>query len=147
MACGLVSAGSTGTCHEAARHRAVTEIQPGSYVFMDRFHDGLVDEFAHSLAVAATVITRHGDLVVLDAGRKALGTDLGPPILPAGLDQVFLHEEHLGARDTTGKVALGDRLLVVPGYAPSSVNLFGHYTVLTVDGEVDRWDVRARHET
>jgi D-serine deaminase-like pyridoxal phosphate-dependent protein len=145
IGCPLVSAGSTGTCHEAAQHPAVTEIQPGSYVFMDRFHDRLVDDFAHSLAVATTVLTRHGDLVVLDAGRKALGADLGPPILPPGLEPVFLHEEHLGARDATGTVAEGDRMLVVPGYAPSAVNLFGHYTVLTVDGEVDRWEVRARH--
>lgn len=35
-----VSAGGTGTYELAGRHPLTTEIQPGSYLLMDRFHAG-----------------------------------------------------------------------------------------------------------
>lgn len=145
LPCEFVSAGSTGTFREAGAHPAVSEVQPGSYVLMDDFHRPLVGDFAQSLTVVSTVISVHGDLAVLDAGRKALSMDLAPPSLPSGLTRAFIHEEHLGVRHPPGTLQPGDRVSITPGYAPATVNLYGHYTVLTQDGQIATWDVCARH--
>ena len=39
--CEIVSAGGTGTYDLIAAHPRVTELQAGSYVFMDAFHGSL----------------------------------------------------------------------------------------------------------
>ena len=45
--------------------------------------------------MAATVISRHGDTIILDAGLKAMGMEEALPRL-AGHDAttLFVHEEH-----------------------------------------------------
>jgi D-serine deaminase-like pyridoxal phosphate-dependent protein len=50
----------------------ITEVQAGSYVLLDRFHGDLVPGgFEVAMTVLGTVISRHGNTVVLDCGRKA----------------------------------------------------------------------------
>ncbi len=142
-----VSGGSTGTFEITGRVPTVTEVQAGSYVLMDRFHAPLVEGFEHALTVATTVIGRHDNLVILDAGRKAMEVELRPPLGP-GPDATlaFVNEEHMGfTYDRGAPIRLGDLVRLVPGYAPTTVNLFGSYVV--VDGEkiVDVWPVLARH--
>ena len=80
---GAAGRGRVGRSHRHVRHHrrrspAITEVQAGSYVLMDRFHEPLVSGFGFALSVAATAISVHGDLVVFDAGRKAIGGDLRP---------------------------------------------------------------------
>ena len=144
---GVVSAGATGTFEITGAAAGVTEVQAGSYVLMDHFHAPLVDGFGFALAVMSTVIGRHGDLLVLDAGRKAVDTSLRPLEPPdPRATLAFLHEEHAGFR-YTGEApgSVGDRVHIVPGYAPTTVNLFGAYHVVE-DGRVaDVWPVLARH--
>ena len=146
---GIVSAGSTGTFEVTGNARAVTEVQAGSYVFMDVFHEPLAEGFEFALTVAATVTGRHGDLLVLDAGRKAVGVDLRPPRpSDTGATLAFVHEEHAGLRyDGDPPHAVGDRVRLVPGYAPTTVNLFGAYHVVLDGMVVDVWPVLARHGT
>jgi D-serine deaminase-like pyridoxal phosphate-dependent protein len=143
----VISAGATGTFEVTGAAPGVTEVQAGSYVLMDHFHAPLVDGFGFALTVMATVIGRHGDLLVLDAGRKSVETSLRPlepPDPRAAL--AFIHEEHVGFRyDGEAPGAVGDRVHIVPGYAPTTVNLFGAYHVVQ-DGRVaDVWPVLARH--
>ena len=40
---------------------------------------------------------------------------------------------------------VGDRAALVPGYAPTAVNLYGAFNVVEDGTVVDRWFVRARH--
>ena len=144
----IVTAGATGTYRFAGGHQGVTEVQPGSYVLMDRFHQGLAPEFECALTVLTTAVSKHGDLVVFDAGRKGIGTDLRLPDPPAwpGAELAFVHEEHLGVRFPGGApYQLGDRVALVPGYAPTAVNLFGAYHVVDGGQVVDVWPVLARH--
>ena len=143
----VVSAGATGTFEVTGAAPEVTEVQAGSYVLMDHFHAPLVDGFGFALTVMATVIGRHDDLLVLDAGRKAVDTSLRPlepPDPRAAL--AFAHEEHAGFRyEGEAPGAVGDRVHIVPGYAPTTVNLFGAYHVVE-DGRVaEVWPVLARH--
>ena len=77
-------------------------------------------------------------------GRRHEPPTLEPPDPRATL--AFVHEEHAGFR-YTGEApgSVGDRVHIVPGYAPTTVNLFGAYHVVE-DGRVaDVWPVLARH--
>ena len=143
----VVSAGATGTYDLTGAIDGITEVQAGSYILMDRFHEPLVSGFGFALSVAVTAISVHGDLVVFDAGRKGVGGDLGPPVAPGpGGEFAFIHEEHVGFRYPGGApFGIGDRAVLVPGYAPTAVNLYGAFHVVEEGTVVDRWLVRARH--
>ena len=79
----ILSGGSTGTYNIDSEIRGVTELQVGSYVFMDidyRVIGGKTSgqnytDFQHSLTVLTTVVNAtHADRVSVDAGTKAIDT-------------------------------------------------------------------------
>jgi D-serine deaminase-like pyridoxal phosphate-dependent protein len=78
----IVSGGSTGTYNIDSGLRGVTELQVGSYVFMDVDYrriggksGAVYTDFQPSLSVLATVVsTTHADRVTIDAGTKAIDT-------------------------------------------------------------------------
>ena len=82
-----------------------TELQAGSYVFMDRQYldcdlDGSgTAPFETALAVDARVVSaNHAALVTIDAGFKSLSTDGGSPRVAAGAAPdtafAFMGDEH-----------------------------------------------------
>jgi D-serine deaminase-like pyridoxal phosphate-dependent protein len=143
----VVSAGGTGTFDLTGADPLVTEVQAGSYVIMDVFHQETSPQFGVAVTVAATVLGRHGDLIVLDAGRKALGGDLRPPRI-AGLPRAelqFLNEEHCGFAVPGSVPRAGDQVRLICGYAPTAVSLYPWYHVVR-DGIVTGcWPVIGRH--
>src|SRR6476659_585213 len=142
-----VSAGATGTYPTTGSIPGITEVQAGTYVLMDRFHEPLATGCGFALSVETTAISVHGDLVVFDAGRKAIGGDFGPPAGPDGRGEfAFIHEEHVGFRFPGGApYRVGDRAALIPTYAPTTVNLFGAFQVAEAGRIVDVWPVLARH--
>ena len=79
----VVTGGGTGTFTADAAQGVLTEIQPGSYAFMDKeYRDALGEDpegaFEQSATVVTTVISaNHPKWVSTDAGLKAFNTD-GP---------------------------------------------------------------------
>ena len=142
----MLSAGGTGTYNITGVNPAVTELQAGSYVFMDAFHGNLVPGFDVSLTVLTSVMARHGDTVIFDAGRKSVGIDfVSPPIQGYGYQARYYAEEHALFDTDPGFAAdLGDRARLVCGYAPTTVNL--HDVLFAVHGDrvVDVWPVFPR---
>jgi D-serine deaminase-like pyridoxal phosphate-dependent protein len=142
----VLSAGGTGTYNITGRHPAVTELQAGSYVFMDAFHGSLVPGFAVSLTVLTTVLARHGDTVIFDAGRKSVGIDFVlPPIQGYDYQARYYAEEHaLFDTDPGFPAQIGDRARLICGYAPTTVNL--HDVIFVTDGDqvADVWPVFPR---
>ncbi len=141
-----LSGGGTGTHDITGRNPLVTELQAGSFVFMDMFHGALVDQFEFALFVASTVVARHGNTVVLDVGRKSVGIDYASPrIAGIEMDARFFAEEH-GSFDFPGDspVDRGDRVELIPGYAPTTVNLYDVYHVVSGDEVVDVWPIIPR---
>jgi 3-hydroxy-D-aspartate aldolase len=143
---GTLSGGGTGTYDVTGRNPEVTEVQAGSYAFMDASHARLVPEFEVALTVIATVVARHGNTVILDAGRKSISTDfvlppmLGHDYVPRGYSEehaLFDVDERFGA-------TVGDRVQLVSGYAPTTVNL--HDAIFGVSGGqvVSVWPVFPR---
>jgi D-serine deaminase-like pyridoxal phosphate-dependent protein len=148
IGCEIVSAGGTGTYYLTGVHTGITEIQAGSYALMDAFHESLVPGgFEIALTVLATVISRQGEQVVLDAGRKAIGIDnMLPRLAGAASDPLFVHEEHSGfAVPTDSPLRVGDRLELHSGYAPTTANLHDVYHVVERGVVTDLWPLEARY--
>ena len=82
--CGIVTGGGTGTVEFDAASGVFTELQPGSYLFMDGDYGGIgwsgESRWRHSLFVLSTVMsaTRPG-MAVCDVGLKGLAVDSGLP--------------------------------------------------------------------
>ena len=142
----VLSGGGTGTYNITGRNPAVTELQAGSYVFMDAFHGNLVPGFEVSLTVLTSVLARHGDTVIFDAGRKSIGIDfVSPPLQGYEYEARYFAEEHaLFDTDPGFRAGLGDKMRLVCGYAPTTVNL--HDVMFAVEGDqvVDIWPVFPR---
>jgi D-serine deaminase-like pyridoxal phosphate-dependent protein len=130
----IISGGGTGTYNITGAHPRLTELQAGSYVVMDAFHAQLIPGFPVALTVLGTVISRHGNRVILDSGRKVVGSTT------AGIA-----EEHLLVDvDADSPLKVGDRVEIVSGYGPTTVNLHDVYYVVEDDIVTDVWPVRAR---
>ncbi len=101
-----------------------------------------------ALAVIATVVsTPAADRAVVDAGSKAMSADLRVNGLDGhgivlGHDRLTvarLSEEHavLAAPDRTG-LTVGDRVVIVPAHACTTVNLHPALLLVSADGTA-RW--------
>jgi D-serine deaminase-like pyridoxal phosphate-dependent protein len=149
----IVAAGGLGTWDITGANERITEIHAGSYIFMDAFHRKLVPGFDPALTVLATVISRSGAMAVLDCGRKSIGIDRTLPELVNGEGTIrfehgehFIHEEHTAiVLDEGSTLAVGDRVELMPGYAPTTVNFYDLYYVVDRDVIVDVWPIMGRY--
>jgi D-serine deaminase-like pyridoxal phosphate-dependent protein len=142
----VVSAGGTGTFDLTGAFPGVTEIQAGSYVFTDATRRGIVPDFAVGLTVLATVVSRYGSTLVIDAGKKTVGVDFTLPRIVGGAAMVrATAEEHMicevGADSPLG---VGDRVEVIPGYCPTTINVHDVYHVVENGVISDIWPILAR---
>jgi D-serine deaminase-like pyridoxal phosphate-dependent protein len=146
--CETVSGGGTGTYAITGANPGVHEVQAGSYVLMDSFHERLVPgEFELALSVLGRVVSRQGATVVLDCGRKSVSTDFGNPGLvayPEAHVRLYAEEHCLVDFDRPPPLDLGDTAEVGLSYAPTGVNLHDVFHVVD-DGVVTAiWPVAAR---
>jgi D-serine deaminase-like pyridoxal phosphate-dependent protein len=144
----VVSGGGTGTWYITGAHPRITEVQAGSYALMDCFHGNLVPGgFEVAMTVLGTVISRQGNTVVLDCGRKSVGIDFVTPPLAAYPEAEIRYyaEEHCLA-DFPGPppLDLGDRAEVIAGYGPTTVNLYDVFHVVEGGVVTDIWPVTPR---
>ena len=143
----IVSAGGTGTYDITGADSRVTEIQAGSYVFMDNFHGNLVPGFSKSLTVLGSIIIHHSNTIVFDCGRKSIGIDFVQPTMvdyPSNSARYFAEEHALFDVDDKCPLKLGDRMEFVPGYGPTTVNLYDAYHVVENGVVVDIWPIIPR---
>jgi D-serine deaminase-like pyridoxal phosphate-dependent protein len=146
--CEVVSAGGTGTYFITGANPRVTEVQAGSYALMDCFHGNLVPGgFEVALTVLGTVVSRQGNTVVLDAGRKSVGIDFVlPPMVahPEGEIRYYAEEHALFDFPGPPPVDLGDRVEIMAGYGPTTVNLYDVFHVVEGGVVTDIWPVNPR---
>jgi len=142
----IISGGGTGTYNITGAHSRLTELQAGSYVVMDAFHARLIPGFPVALTVLGTIISRHGSRIILDTGRKTVGSELGLPRLKdVSATTAGIAEEHLLVDIEPGSsLRVGDKLEVVTGYGPTTVNLHDVYYVVESDVVTDIWPVHVR---
>jgi D-threonine aldolase len=135
----LVTAGGTGTYDV---NRWATEIQAGSYALMDTAYATLGLPFAQALFVLATVISVSAGWAVADCGLKALGMDHGNPSVEGGVVR-FCSDEHV-TFVPDGRVAVGDRVRVVPAHVDPTVAYHERLHVVDGDEVLDTWAVDLR---
>lgn len=135
----LISAGGTGTydCN-----RWATEIQAGSYVFMDTAYTKLALPFRPALSVVATVVSVSAAYAVADCGLKALGMDHGNPSID-GAGVWFCSDEHITFAPTV-PVRVGDRIRVWPAHIDPTVAYHERLHLVAGEQVVDVWDVDLR---
>jgi len=144
--CGIRSAGGIATWRWTAGFPGITEIQAGTYVVMDNYHDHMAPGFEHSLTVQASVISRQSSRVIVDAGGKSIANPADVTVVGHGeLKVVRFDEEHgvFSAPDGSA-LAVGDSVALVPGYSPSTVNCYDAYHVVRDGTVTDIWPVLPR---
>jgi len=149
----IVAGGGLGTWDITGANPRITELHAGSYIFSDAFHRNLVPGFEPALTVLATIISQSGATAVLDCGRKAIGIDRTPPEVVGGAGSVrfehneyFIHEEHIVLDlPSVSALAVGDRVELMPGYSPTTVNFYDVYFVARDGVIIDVWPVCARY--
>src|SRR5438552_13673857 len=126
--CPIRSAGGTATWDWTAAYPGVTEIQAGTYVVMDHFHDRMVGGFENALTVQATVISHRPGRVIVDAGNKSMGAGDLASVVGQPLRSFRFDEEHgLFDAPDDSLLKVGDVVSLIPGYAPSTVNWYDAY--------------------
>ena len=140
-----VSGVSTGTVEFHLKDTVYTEIQAGSYLFMDAAYRAVGVGFEHSLFVLASVVSRAGGGVITDAGLKSVSVDQRPPRFSGYEDHdVDMSEEHCAIYGEGLPQKVGDRMLLIPSHCCTTVNLHDHIYFVRKGQVVDRVPVTGR---
>lgn len=154
---GIVTGSGTGTHYIDAKLGVFTELQVGSYVFMD--HDYNVCDlrgldkptFEQALQIDSRVVSANTPgMVTVDAGLKAMATEKGPPVILKGAVEGattrFMGDEHLAVIAPKGQEApkLGELVVLTPPHCDPTVNLYESFHVVKGDTLVEIWPVTAR---
>ncbi len=154
--CDNITGAGTGTFEFESTSGVYTELQCGSYIFMDADYGRNLDpdgkptrSFEPSLFVWATVMSRPAqDRAIVDAGLKALGMDSGPPTVwdepAATFERASDEHGRLGIAAATNRLNLGDKVRLVPGHCDPTVNLYDWYVGIRGNRVEAIWPITAR---
>ena len=135
----IFSVGGTGTVQFDAEIPEVTEIQAGSYVFMDAEYGGIewkdfLDRpgtFETSLCLLSTVVTaNHPGFATIDAGLKALYRDGATPTVidtsPIAMTYDWFGDEYgkITAARPDHNFAVGQKIKLTVSHLDPTINLF-----------------------
>lgn len=152
----IVTGGGTGSHAIDAELGAFTELQVGSYIFMDSqylacaLREDEAQPFETALMVDARVVSANTPgLVTLDAGFKAFSTDADPPVpiagAPEGAVYRFMGDEHgaliVGEARAPG---LAEVVTLAAPHCDPTVNLYDTYHVVEGDTLRALWPVAGR---
>ncbi|MBU2967318.1 DSD1 family PLP-dependent enzyme [Amphritea sp. 2_MG-2023] len=154
LTCNMVSGSGTGTFQMEAASGVFTELQAGTYCFMDAAYMTLKSNenqqaaiFKNALFVLTTIMSaaRKG-MVVCDAGHKCVAVDSGLPRV-VGFDRAEYtgcNDEHGMIKDPDGNLDLKDRIRLIPGHCDPTCNL--HDYIIAIRGDVveEIWPITAR---
>jgi D-serine deaminase-like pyridoxal phosphate-dependent protein len=153
----IVTGGGTGTHRIDAELGIFTELQVGSYIFMDDEYracdltgeEGAPIPFETSLLIDTSVISANTPgLFTLDAGIKSMATDAPPPSVETGADEgarfFLMGDEHGALLTLPGSLALGDRVSLRTPHCDPTVNLYDNYHVVRGQTLDAIWPVSGR---
>lgn len=154
--CPLITGGSTGTYRFDSENPGMTELQPGSFVFMDLDYgriggpDGPVyHDFKNALTVVSTVVSTPPGFAIVDGGYKAFSTDrpfTPRPVDLPGVTYGWAGDEHgrLNLAQAQREVKLGERIEFIPPHCDPTVNLYDQIYALRGDRVEGVWPIAAR---
>jgi D-serine deaminase-like pyridoxal phosphate-dependent protein len=156
IACPMVTGGSTGTYRFDSEIDGMTELQPGSFVFMDLDYERIggpdgpqYRDFKNALTVVTTVVSAPPGFAIVDGGYKAFSTDRPFTPRPIGIDGVaygWAGDEHgrLNLEHSSRELKVGDRLEFIPPHCDPTVNLYDSLYALRGDRVEAVWPIAAR---
>ncbi|HEY2049892.1 MAG TPA: DSD1 family PLP-dependent enzyme [Caulobacteraceae bacterium] len=153
----VVTGGGTGSHRIDAELGVLTELQVGSYIFMDRQYadcdlsgEGRTP-FETALVVDSRVISaNHPMLVTVDAGLKSFATEAGaPPVLsgaPEGSTYRFMGDEQGAVIPPKGVAPprLGEVVTFAAPHCDPTVNLYDAYHAVKDGTLVGIWAIEGR---
>jgi D-serine deaminase-like pyridoxal phosphate-dependent protein len=150
----IVSGGSTGT-YNIDKENGLTELEVGSYVFMDTaYHaiggkddDSRYNDFQGSLTVLTTVDSAHWpNQVTIDYGNKALARPTDKVKGKPWLELANQGAEYgvLKWKDGEQGLKLGDRVEIYCTNLDMSTNCYDRYYVARGEQIVDVWPIMGR---
>jgi 3-hydroxy-D-aspartate aldolase len=152
----IVTGGGTGTHAIDGKAGIFTEIQPGSFLFMDSCYGSITTDesenpFEASLFVAASVVSaNHPGRVIVDAGFKAFATDSGRPVpsrgAPKGATYRYMGDEHGAVEFEGDSPAHGTIIEFLTSHCDPTVNLFPSFHVVRRDAVIDIWPIGASYQ-
>ncbi|MGI4879405.1 MAG: DSD1 family PLP-dependent enzyme [Janthinobacterium lividum] len=153
----IVTGGGTGTHRIDATLGLFTELQAGSYVFMDSQYlacdltgNDNGSPYETALMIDARVVSANATgMVTVDGGFKAFSTDADPPLVlagaPAGSTYRFMGDEHGALIVPEGRAPqLADIVTFAAPHCDPTVNLYDTYHVVQGDTLRALWPVAAR---
>ncbi len=153
LECESVTGAGTGTFLFERGSGVWTELQPGSYIFMDADYgrnawDGF-PRFEQSLYIWTTAMSAPvPGRVVVDAGLKAHSFDSGNPLVAGwpGVEYVRGSDEHGVLKVASGAraPARGEKLRLIPGHCDPTVNLYDWLVCYRGERVEAVWPVAAR---
>lgn len=151
--CPVVSGGGTGTVAFDIPSGVFTEVQPGSYAFMDTDYAandwGETVAFRHAVYLLGTVMsTPAPGRAVVDVGLKSASAESGVPTLLdcPDVQAVSISDEHtvLHANDTAILPALGAKVRLLPSHCDPTFNLHDQVVCVRNNKVEALWPVLAR---
>lgn len=146
----IVTTGGTGTSEICAQFDEVTELQPGSFVFMDvAYRNAIGPIYANALSVISTVVSRPvPERAIIDAGLKSLSNDMGNAEVKNDLSTSYRPggDEHgiLTCSASNTALAIGARVEMIPSHIDTTVNLFDTYYGMRNGIIEEIWPILAR---
>ena len=125
-----ISGGGTGTYNITGDNTLWTEIQAGSYVFMDTYYNELKLDFQNALTILTTVIHKRPGVAITDGGMKVCSVENGPPIIKNYSHiRPFkgLSEEHGLFADDKDELKFKQKIEYIPSHCCTTVNLHDQY--------------------
>ncbi len=136
----IVSAAGTGTYNITGQLEGITEIQPGSYIFMDGDYLEVFEDFQPAMTLLTTVISRTADRGVLDCGLKSVSIDRGTPYA-VGIEGVEVgkpSEEHtkISLSGEAKNLRVGDNVSLRAMHGDTTINMHDYYFCVR-DGKLE----------
>lgn len=140
-----ISGVSTGSIEFRDHNTVYTEVQVGSYAFMDAAYGKLGLEYENSLFVLSTVMKVNQDFIILDTGRKSVSLDQAMPQIPGCNSELTkVSEEHIKLPSNAIDAKVGDKIPLIPGHCCTTMNLHEYIYFVRGDRVVDRVHITSR---
>lgn len=152
----ILSGGGTGTYNIDSEVKGITDMQVGSYLFMDVNYRNIggksgavYDDFEPSLLILTTAISQpRAGRVTVDAGYKSAAADHEAPV-PYDMEGVTYGwggDEHGILRFTSqsSRVEIGDKVLLIASHCDPTVNLYDYYHPFRDEKVAELWPIAAR---
>lgn len=155
-----VSVGATPSLMHGEPLPGITEIRPGTYIFMDAAQGNSINDYHQcALSVLATVVSMPtAERVVIDAGGKALTSFTRAPGsicetpgygIVRGFDNLRLaklYDEHgvINSAEANAKLKIGDKVSIIPNHVCPCVNLYDKLYLVEHDNVIEELAILGR---